>query len=92
MTEGDVAPRPLIMLQGVLTASRVSVPVTPMAERWFQPTRNTRVGAVILYDAATIANPIAVRQRWRVIANPHARRPIPPEFLQTLQQLHDPLA
>jgi len=41
----------------------------PLTQRWFQPSRNRRVGAVVLYDQSLVGTPLTVRQRWRVVKN-----------------------
>lgn len=61
----------------------------PVVERWFQPNINTRIGAVVLYFASTHAS---VRRRWVVIENRFARMPLPPELLDAIRRLDDPLA
>ncbi len=61
----------------------------PLVERWFQPDRNTRVGAVALYEEVLEGEPTAVRQHWRVLANPHAAVPVPPSLLEALASLND---
>lgn len=58
-------------------------------QRWFQPDQNTRIGAVILYDSATIGTPMGVHRRWRVFENPHAVRPLPAAFLAATRALDD---
>ena len=42
-----------------------------------QPTRNTRFGAVALYSG----------RQWKVVRNQHARKPVPPSFLDKLAGL-----
>ena len=49
----------------------------PLIERWFQPTRNRRVGAVVLFEQPLDGTPLAIRQHWRVSENPYAYAPIP---------------
>jgi hypothetical protein len=61
----------------------------PLVRRWFQPQRNTRVGAVVLYDAAVVGSPMHVSRRWRVIENAYALRPIPQAFLDALRGMGD---
>jgi hypothetical protein len=62
----------------------------PLALRWFQPSRNRRVGAVILYDKVTVAGPpYAIRQRWRVIENPYAYMPVPRSLINAIGALDE---
>lgn len=62
----------------------------PLVERWFQPTRNTRVGAVALYEEGLLGTPLALRQRWRIAVNPFARIPVPQALLDAfLSQSED---
>jgi hypothetical protein len=55
-----------------------------LTQRWFQPTRNRRVGAVVLYETALIGTPPAVRQRWRIVENPYAYVPVPNELITAI--------
>lgn len=65
----------------------------PLILRWFQPSRNRRVGAVILYDQAQIGDArLATRQRWRVIENPYAYRPVPRSLIDAIGDLDESAA
>ncbi len=55
-------------------------------KRWFQPNRNTRVGAVALYEGHMLGGS-QLRQRWHVIANPYARVNVPEALLRALEAL-----
>jgi hypothetical protein len=56
-----------------------------LALRWFQPTRNTRVGAILLYEAAIVSD--RAERVWQLVQNPWARRPLPDAALATFQSL-----
>lgn len=62
----------------------------PLVDRWFQPNRNTRVGAVVLYEERMFSGPHALRQRWHVMENPHARVKVPEPLLRALEALDEP--
>jgi hypothetical protein len=49
-------------------------------ERCFQPTQNTRIAAVILYEMGLIINPVAAHRNWKIMINPYAANPLPREF------------
>ena len=54
----------------------------PLIRRWFQPKRNRRVGAIVLYDQAQIlGSPPTIRQRWHVIKNPYAYISVPDSLI-----------
>ncbi|SRR6266568_342598 len=60
---------------------------TPLIENCFQPTRNRRIGAVVLYETAIIGQKSQVWTRWRVIKNPHAYVPVPERLLDSIATL-----
>jgi hypothetical protein len=60
-----------------------------LARRWFQPTRNRRVGAIILYDQAIGGRPPARRQHWRVVENPHAYITVPDSLIKSIRALDE---
>jgi hypothetical protein len=59
----------------------------PLIERCFQPTRNTRIGAVVLFEKGTIGPQAVVWERWTVARNPHARVPLSDTLLHALASL-----
>lgn len=62
----------------------------PLTLRWFQPSRNRRVGAVVLYERSTVLETRpTIRQRWRIIENPYAYVPIPRSLIETIQLLDE---
>jgi|SRR5579859_7728652 len=60
---------------------------TPLIKRRFQPKINTHLGAVAIYDEALVN--YTVRRRWRVLRNPHAKKPIPEGFLKRIESLNE---
>lgn len=61
----------------------------PLIQRWFQPTRNRRVGAVVLYEQPLAGMPLAVQQHWRVAENPYAYMPIPSALTYAIRTLDE---
>jgi len=64
----------------------------PLALRWLQPSRNRRVGAIILFEQvqeATTHSPAVIRQRWQVIENPYAYKPIPRSLVTAISALDE---
>jgi hypothetical protein len=61
----------------------------PLIRRSFQPGQNRRIGAVIFFSRGLVGTPITIRQQWAVVANPHAYRPIPADFLQLVASLDE---
>jgi hypothetical protein len=60
----------------------------PLLQKRFQPTRNRRIGAVILYEQGGLVGlKMQVWQRWRVLRNPHAYMPIPQPLLDSIATL-----
>jgi hypothetical protein len=60
------------------------------ALRWFQPGRNRRVGAIILYEKVATWDPqYAVRQYGQVIENPYAYMPIPRSLYNAIWALDE---
>ena len=65
----------------------------PLALRWFQPRRNRRVGAIILYEQGAIwGHQYAIRQRWRVIENPYAYMRVPRSLTNAIGALDESAA
>jgi len=65
----------------------------PLVLRWFQPNRNRRVGAIVLYEQAAIfGEQFVTRQRWRVIANPYAYIPVPSSLINAIGALDESAA
>ncbi len=62
-----------------------------LASRWLQPNRNRRVGAVILYERAQVAtqHPAVISQRWQVIQNPYAYKPVPRALINAISALDE---
>ena len=63
-----------------------------LIQRWFQPSRNTRIGAVAIYRSALATGPTRVRQLWCVHKNPFARNSVPDKLIEALRALDDPQA
>jgi hypothetical protein len=61
----------------------------PLVLGWFQPSRNRRVGAIVLYEQALGGMPFAIRQRWRVIENPYAYMPVPRSLINAIGDLDE---
>lgn len=55
----------------------------------FQPGRNTRLGAVVLFDRGSLVGGTKLWKRWKVIANPHARLPLSVDLLRRIESLDD---
>ncbi len=65
----------------------------PLVLRWFQPSRNRRVGAIVLYERGAMFDPqYAIRQRWRVIENPYAYMPVPRSLISAIGALDESAA
>jgi hypothetical protein len=65
----------------------------PLTLRWFQPSRNRRIGAIVLYEhSAMMYQQIAIRQRWRVIENPYAYMPVPRSLINAIGTLDESAA
>ncbi len=61
--------------------------VDPLQRR-FQPTRNRRIGAVVLYEKSGLVGPTSkIWPRWRVLRNPHAYVPAPQSLLDAIGTL-----
>ncbi len=60
---------------------------SPSISRCLQPTQNTRISAVVLYNAYVIGNPPDVHRAWKVMVNPHAAHPLPERLSQALTTL-----
>lgn len=59
----------------------------PLIERRFQPTINTRIGAAVLFDRATVVGQNRSWERWKVLRNPHARVPVANELVDVFRAL-----
>ncbi len=57
--------------------------------RLLQPTRNRKVGAVVLFDQGSLGPPEAVRRRWRVVVNPYAHIPVPDCLLMGIESVDE---
>jgi hypothetical protein len=55
--------------------------------RCFQPTRNRRIGAVILFEGSSVGPKVARWERWLVLRNPHALRKPPESLLNQIERL-----
>jgi hypothetical protein len=64
-----------------------SVGWTDLIRRCFQPTRNLRIGAVILFEGSTVGSKAANWERWTVLRNPHAYRTPPNSLLDQIASL-----
>ena len=65
----------------------------PFVLRWLQPVRNRRVGAIILFEQGSFMGPpFTIRQRWRVIENPYAYRPVPRSLINAISALDESAA
>ncbi|MFN8593061.1 MAG: hypothetical protein U0031_16515 [Thermomicrobiales bacterium] len=58
-----------------------------LVERWFQPGRNRRIGAVVMFWSGIEDK--TVRRRWSIIRNPYSHRGIPAVLFDDLLQLND---
>jgi hypothetical protein len=54
----------------------------------FKPDRNTRLGAVILFDRGSLLG-TKLHKRWKVLRNPHARMPLSEDLLTHIESLDD---
>lgn len=59
--------------------------------RLFQPGRNRKVGAVVLFDQGILGPPEAIRRRWKAMRNPHAHVAVPNPVIDGLEGLSDPM-
>jgi len=57
--------------------------------RCFQPTRNLRIGAVVLFEGGIVAPQSDLWERWQVLRNPHALLKPPEALLQKIEALDD---
>lgn len=55
--------------------------------RCFQPGRNRRIGAVILFEGSSVGPKMERWERWLVLRNPHAFRQPPESLLQQIEHL-----
>jgi hypothetical protein len=62
---------------------------SPLLQRCLQPTRNRRVGAIILYEQSLSAHDGNIYQRWEVLRNPHAYKRIPESLLERIEILNE---
>ena len=58
-----------------------------MIERCFQPDQNRRFGAVVLFWTGITGDKLETLQKWQVVRNPYAYRPIPESLLQKILTL-----
>ncbi len=63
----------------------VTGPWIPIIYRCFQPERNTRFGAIILYTRTNVSN--GIQMEWSLIINPHAIKPIPKQTLEDIKKI-----
>jgi hypothetical protein len=57
--------------------------------RLFQPTRNRKVGAVVLFEQGCLGPPESVRRRWRVLINRHAHLAVSGNLLSGFKSLDE---
>jgi hypothetical protein len=55
--------------------------------RCFQPGRNRRIGAVILFEGSSVGTKVERWERWLVLRNPHAYRKPPEDLLEQIEKL-----
>jgi len=81
--------------QNVLVVRVTNVPGglkwwVPLGLRWFQPHRNRRVGAIVLFEQVpVVGTPPAMRQRWRVVENPYACEPVSRSLIESIRALDE---
>jgi len=62
----------------------------PLTLRWFQPNRNRRVGAIVLYERSIVLETRpTMRQHWRIIENPYAYVPVPRSLIEAIRALDE---
>ncbi|MHB8730847.1 MAG: hypothetical protein ACYDAB_03540 [bacterium] len=59
----------------------------PSITRCFQPTQNTRISAVVLYQTGLLGIPLAVHRAWKIMVNQYAANPLPQAILQAFSAL-----
>jgi len=59
----------------------------PVLRNCFQPTRNTRISAILLYQTGVLGNPLDVHRAWQMLVNKFAANPLPAELLDALSKL-----
>ncbi len=59
----------------------------PSLMRAFQPTQNTRVTAILLYQTGIIGAPPRSYRAWQILSNPHAANSLPGPLLEALDKL-----
>jgi hypothetical protein len=57
----------------------------PLIERCFQPDRNRRFGAVVLFTSGFTVEKMSPVQQWVVLRNQHAYKSLPNELLQKIE-------
>jgi hypothetical protein len=55
-----------------------------MIERGLQPNLNRRFGAVVVFTWGRIGEKMSTYDKWRIIVNPHAYRPVPEAVLDKI--------
>jgi hypothetical protein len=55
-----------------------------MIERGLQPNLNRRFGAVAVFTWGRIGEKMSTYDKWRIIVNPHAYRPVPKAVLDKI--------
>ena len=58
-------------------------------ERLFQPSRNRKCGAALLFHQGIIGPPEAIRRRWAVVRNPYAHLQIPDALFERIETLDE---
>jgi hypothetical protein len=54
-----------------------------------QPTRNRKVGAVVVFTQGLVGPPECVRRRWVLVVNPHAHLHVPEKLLESFEALDE---
>ncbi len=60
-----------------------------LIQRRFQPKRNRRFGAVVLFASHMQIKNATVKTQWSVLQNPYAYRPLPESLLNAIMRLND---
>jgi hypothetical protein len=82
---------PGLIMAGVASATGAMKTWEPLLQRRFQPQMHTRVGGVCLWWGGLFATPKGEAQLFepKLIANPHARFPLPGWISKTLSEIGD---
>ena len=59
----------------------------PVLRNCFQPTQNTRISSILLYQTGVLGNPLHTHRAWQVLVNEFAAKPLPPQLLDALSKL-----